>query len=438
MGTPTAIGTWLPPSPPIPKPVQKALIIKRRLEFFETLAGRYDGAFTVAAPIFGCCVVVADPELARQVFQAGPEVLGTLQPNHGRLLGSGSVFALDGAEHRRRRDLLSPFFHGKRLQTYEPIFAAETLREIAGWPDGRRFATLAPMRRITVNAVLRTVFGARPDQLDGLREIITTPLAFGAKLARLPIPSRGLGLLPGRLNPQGWLAERRRRYEAAVDDLIADARADPDRDDVLALMLRTPYADGALMTRKEIGDELLTMFAASQESVAATMAWVFERISRHPGLLDELAAEADAGGHALRRATVCEAQRTGVVSDFVGRRVHAPVFELGPWRIPRGTSVLVAIGAIHRNPAVFAEPDRFDPRRFLTDAPSAFEFLPYGGGSRRCPGSAFANLQMDTVLATVLEHFTIEPSTAPAEQPRSGGLNYAPADGGQITVRRRA
>lgn len=428
----------LPPAPTIPKPVQQALIIARRREFFEKMARRHGGAFTVSAPIFGESVIVADPELARQVFLAGPDVLGALQPNHGRLLGTGSVFALDGTEHRRRRDLLSPFFHGSRLHDYRPVFEQETRREIADWPERQRFATLPAMRRITVNAILRTVFGAQQDQLDELRRIIVTPLAFGAKLARLPLPSRGLGLLPGRLNPWGWLAEQRRRYEAAVDDLIAQARNDPSRTDVLALMLRTPYADGTLMTRKEIGDELLTMFAASQESVAATLAWVFEKISRHPALLAELTAEADAGGHTLRRAAIAEAQRIGVVSDFVGRHVHAPSFELGDWVILHGTSIMVAIAAIHHNPDVFPDPDRFDPQRFLTRSPSAFQWLPYGGGSRRCPGSAFANLQMDTVVKTVLGDFTIEPSTAPAERPRSGGLNYAPEHGGRITVRRRA
>lgn len=446
MATSAAVGkdaepVRLPPSPRIPKPVQKALIIKRRREFFASLARRYGGAFTVHAPVFGRSVIVADPQLARQVFLAGPDTLGALQPNHGRLLGSGSVFALDGAEHRRRRDLLSPFFHGKRLHTNEPIFVEETLRETAGWPDGQSFATLAPMQRITVNAILRTVFGAQPDQLDELRRIIVTPLAFGAKLARLPMPSRSSALLRGRFSPWGWLAEQRRRYEDAVDELIVRAQGDPDRTDrtdVLALMLRTPYSDGTMMSRQEIGDELLTMFAASQESVAATLAWVFEKISRRPALLADLVAEADAGGHTLCRASICEAQRTGVVSDFVGRNVRAPVFELGDWRIPHGMSIMVAIAAIHHNPDVFADPDRFDPQRFLTGSPSAFEWLPYGGGARRCPGSAFANLQMDVVVKTVLQHFTIEPSAAPAERPRSGGLNYAPQHGGRITVRRRA
>lgn len=433
MGTPAAVGSAaeqvrLPPGPAIPKALQAVLFVKRRREFFDRLAKRYGPAFTVQAPVFGPSVVVADPRLARQVFLAGPDTLGALQPNHGRLLGSGSVFALDGSEHRQRRDLLSPFFHGKRLHNYEPVFVEETLREIVDWPEGQRFATLTPMKRITVNAILRTVFGARETQLDDLRRIIATPLAVGAKLARLPMPSRGMG----RFSPWDWLAERRRRYEVAVDELIVQAKANPNRADVLALMLQTS------MSRKEIGDELLTMFAASQESTAATLAWVFERISRRPRLLAELGAEADAGRNTLRRATICEAQRTGVVSDFVGRHVRGPVFELDGWRIPHGTSVMVAIAAIHRNPYVFPDPDRFDPRRFLTGSPSAFEFLPYGGGVRRCPGSAFANLQMDTVVRTVLQRFTIEPNQATAERPRCGGLNYAPRHGGRIAVQRRA
>ncbi|HEU4362554.1 MAG TPA: cytochrome P450 [Mycobacterium sp.] len=423
----------------MPKKLQSALFIARRRESLEWWTRRYGGAFTVNASVFGRTVIVTDPQLARQVYLADPDALGNLQPNHSRLLGSGSVFALNGVEHRRRRDLLGPPLHGDRVRAFEPVFVEETLAEIAGWPGNGPVATLEPMMRIAVNSIMRAVFGVVGAELDAQRRLILAGVTLGSRLVRLPMPSRTYG----RHTPWGRLAAFRARYEAAVDALIARARADPDieqRTDMLAVMLRSRHGDdftGTVMTRKEIGDELLTLLAAGHENVGATLAWAFERISRHPQLLSELAAEADAGGDTLRRATIREVQRIRTVTDFAGRRVYAPTVPLGEWVLPRGCSVLVALRQIHRNPAVFPDPDRFDPRRYLDAGPSPFEWMPYGGGSRRCPGSAFANLEMDVVLRTVLQNFVIEPTDAPGENWHSRGVAFTPALGGLVGVRRR-
>ncbi|HEU4362552.1 MAG TPA: cytochrome P450 [Mycobacterium sp.] len=426
----------MPPGPSTPKAWQSIEFLTHRREFFDRLTRRYGPAFTIHAAVFGPTVIVTDPELARQVCLADPEELGRLQPNHSRMLGSGSVFALGGAEHRRRRNLLSPPLHGARVRAYEPIFVEETLAEIAGWPEREPFATLDPMLRIAVNSIMRAVFGVGGAELDELRGLLLAGMALGSRLARLPMPSRSYG----RFSPWGRLAAWRARYETIVDELIGRARSDPgfqQRTDLLAVMLRETYDDGTAMTRKEIGDELLTLLVAGHENVAVTLAWVFERISRHPALLTGLTAEADADAGMLRRATIAEVQRVRTVIDFMGRRVYAPSVTLGQWVIPRGCSVMVAIGQIHRSAEVFPDPERFDPQRYLDGNPSTFEWLPYGGGTRRCPGSAFANLEMDTVLRTVLQHFVVEPSTDAGEQRHSRGVAYAPKLGGRITVRRR-
>ena len=426
----------LPAGPRIPKALQGLAFAFARRWFMLGTARRYGDAFTLHVPVYGPMVVAASPQLAKQVFTANPEVLGNIQPNLSRLLGSGSVFALDNEEHRQRRRLLAPPFHGKSIKNFESIIEEETLREIADWPEGTAFATLPSTMRITLNAILRAVFGAEGAELDELRRILPPWVTLGSRMASLPKPSRTYG----RYSPWGRLVEYRRRYDAVVDKLIADERSDPNfehRADVLAMMLRSTYEDGSAMSRKDIGDELLTLLAAGHETTASTLGWAFERISRHPEILSALAAEADTDDNELRQATILEVQRNRTVIDAAGRHVHAPAFELGEWSIPQGHTIIVSIARLHADGELFPDPDRFDPHRFVGTKPPSFAWLAYGGGSRRCVGAAFANMEMDVVLRTVLRQFTIQTTDAPAEKFHSRGVAYTPKDGGKIVVHRR-
>jgi cytochrome P450 family 138 len=430
------VAAKLPPSPRIPKALQGAAFAISRRAIMHRMARRYGDGFVLNAPVFGRIVVVANPQLAKQVFTASPAVLGNIQPNLSRLLGSGSVFALDGEDHRQRRRLLAPPFHGQSIKNYESIIEEETLREIASWPEETTFPTLPSTMRITLNAILRAVFGAEGAELDELRRILPPWVTLGSRLATLPTPSRTYG----RYSPWGRIAAWRSRYDVILDKLIADERADPNfenRPDVLAMMLRSTYEDGSAMSRKDIGDELLTLLAAGHETTAATLAWAFERLSRHPEVLDGLVAEADGQGNELRQATILEVQRSRTVIDATGRHVYAPVFELGEWAIPQGYSIIVSISRLHADPQIFPEPDRFDPQRFIVAKPPSFAWIPFGGGARRCVGAVFANMEMGVVLRTVLRHFTIQTTTAPGEKYHSRGIAYTPKHGGKIVVGRR-
>ena len=287
---PAPLAVRLPPAARIPKAVQGAAFSISRRWIVRQMARRKGDVFMLNVPVYGPIVVVANPQLAKQIFTTSPEVLGNIRPNLSRLLGAGSVFALDGEEHRQRRRLLAPPFHGKSIKNYENIIEEETLREIADWPQQTSFATLPPMMRITL--ILRAVFGAEGAELDQLREILPPWVTLGSRLAVLPKPKRTYG----RYSPWGRLAEWRRRYDVILDKLIDAELADPDleaRTDVLALMLRSTYEDGSTMSRNDIGDELLTLLAAGHETTAATLGWAFERVSRHPEVLAKLAAEAD-------------------------------------------------------------------------------------------------------------------------------------------------
>ncbi len=426
----------LPPTVGIPKAVLGLAFSASRRWTMQQLAPRYGDVFTLNLPIWGRTVVVADPQLAKQVFTTSPEQLGNIQPNLSRLLGSGSVFALDGDDHRRRRRLLAPPFHGKSVKNFESIIEEETLRETEGWPECREFPTLPSMMRITLNAILRAVFGAGGTEFDELRRLIPPWVTLGSRLAALPKPARTYG----RYSPWGRLADRRRKYDLVIDKLIEAERADPnfeDRTDILALMLRSTYEDGSAMSRKDIGDELLTLLAAGHETTAATLGWAFERLSRHPDVLAQLAEEADTDNNELRQAVILEVQRNRTVIDFAGRRVYVPAYQLGEWVIPQGYSIVVAISQIHDDPDVFPDPERFDPARYLGTKPPTFAWIPFGGGTRRCVGAAFANMEMDVVLRTVLRHFVIETADTPGEKWHGRGVAFTPKRGGRIVVHRR-
>ena len=263
-----------------------------------------------------------------------PDELGNVQPNLSRVFGPGSVFALDGDEHRTRRKLLTPPFHGKASRTTRRSSRRRRCREMASWPDGRQFETLEPMMRITLNIILRAIFGADGAELDRLREVIPPWVTLGSRLVVLP----GTGPRPRAAEPVATAA--RLPADLRVGDRHPDRpgqgrRHFDERTDVLSLFLRSAYEDGSTMSPSEIGDELLTLLAAGHETTASTLAWAFERISRHPAVLAELEAEARdrrqrvPPGHHPRGAAV--AHRDRLLPDGTSGRRWC---RLGQWRDP--------------------------------------------------------------------------------------------------------
>ncbi|RIT05896.1 cytochrome P450 [Mycobacteroides abscessus] len=424
-----------PPLVTLPKLAQGIAFVASRRWTTSRLAKKYGKVYTINIPKFGYTVVVADPDLTREVFTTSTEILGNIQPNLSQQLGPGSVFALERNEHRHRRKLLAPKFHGKAMVQYEQIIEEETLRECATWPEGQQFETMEPMMRITLNAILRAVFGADGAELDLLRRLIPPWVVLASLTTRIPQPKRNYG----RFSPWGRLKTYRAHYDAVIGSLIEKALAAPDfedRTDILALLLRSTYDDGTTMSRSDVSDELLTLLAAGHETTATTLAWAFERITRHPEVLSRLAEEAQGDSNEYRQATILEVQRSRPVIDFAGRHVLAPHVDIGPYRIPQGHSVVVSINLMHDDPVAFPCPERFDPERFMGAKPGN-SWVPYGGGTRRCVGAAFAYMEMDIVLRTVLRHFTIETTTAPDEKWHSRGVASCPKNNGRVTVRRR-
>jgi cytochrome P450 family 138 len=425
-----------PPPVRAPKLLQGAGFAFLRRRTMRTWIKRHGHIYEINVPIFGRSVVVSEPTLVRSVCTASPEQLINVQPNLGNLFGPGSVFGFDGSRHRDRRRLLAPAFHGTSLKNYEQVIEDETLRESANWPENKEFRILEPMTRITLNVILRAVLGADESERDEVRqlsEIVPPWMALGSLVAFVPAPP----FRTGRRSPWGKLEASREAFDRIVLTLIAHAATDPglgDRADIMALLVRNGIPP------PDICDELLALIGAGHESTASALGWAFERLRRHPDVLAELVREVDAGGSDFRRATIMESLRSRTVVDVIGRRVGAPNFDLGDWRIPHNRTVLVRIADLHDNPEIFPCPERFDPHRLCGATgtrPTAPAWLAFGGGARRCLGAEFAMTEMDIVLRTVLQNFRIQTDAAADEKSHFRGIAHTPKLGGRVMVNRR-
>jgi cytochrome P450 family 138 len=420
----------LPDGPTGPRLLQAIPFALNRNRAVHRARERYGSAFSVSTLNMGRMVVLSDPAEVKQLFLLSPDDADTPDVNLGSVLGPGSLFAITGEEHKKQRKLLTPPFHGRRLRAYENLIEQAAEREMASWPQGRPFPVMPSTMRITLNAILQTVFGADGAELDELRTLLPKMVRLGSILAVLPISRR----LLGERGPWARFRRYRGQYDAVVNRLIDQARPQLDaREDVLAMLLQSHYDDGTEMSRAQVADQLLTLLSAGHETTATTLAWTVERIRRHPALLARL----EAGDAALREATLIEVQRTRPVVEMTSRQVRAESVEIGRWRIPRGTVVTASISLLHDTDELFPDACTFDPDRFVGARPDTYGWIPFGGGVRRCIGAAFAAMEMNVVLRTMLRDFTLEPTSAPAEKPHNRGIAIAPAKGGLAVVRRR-
>lgn len=356
-------------------------------------------------------VITGDPAHTRQVFSAQPETFAAYFETIGPLLGPKSLIVASGQRHRDTRKLLSPPFHGARMRTYGETIAAITRRHAARWIEGQTFAMLDTTMAISLDVIIETMFGIRgDDQVRAFRRALRTLVkSFKAYWVVFPALRRHLG----GFGPWDRFVAARRQVEQMLLAQIASRRAAPDdRADILGMLLALRYDDGSPLPDDELIDNLFNLLIAGHETTGATLAWTFFHLGQHPSAFARLDAELDAAGDdvdTLERLpfleAVChETLRLCPVTLLVARRLVRPL-ELGSHTLPPGTGVGVAPALLHAREDTFPRPHEFIPERFLGKTYSAFEYVPFGGGSRRCIGAAFSLFEMKIVLATLLrEH----------------------------------
>ena len=391
--------------------------------------------------MFGDLNYVADPAMIREIFSGDPSRFhageGNAEPL-GPVLGDYSLLTLDGDEHMKQRKVLLPPFHGERIGRYVETMRGAAEREVATWPVGEAFPLRPAMQRVTLEVILRAVFGVNDDErrarfsdANARVDMASIPILFA------PVLRRDLG----RWSP--W--RRFLRARAVADGLIYEEihrrRDEPDleaRDDVLSLLLQARHEDGSPMSDVELRDELMTIVGAGHETTATALCWAIELLGRNPRVerrLREELASGD-GGEAYLDAVMKETLRLRpVVVDVVRKLLRDE--EIGGQRIPAGTWLVPAIAVVHQRPDVYPDPHEFRPERFLEGQPEPHTWIPFGGGIRRCIGASFAQTEIKVVLRTLLERSRLRPASRRPEVPRVRHVTIVPSRGARVVMEER-
>ena len=424
----------------MPRVLQTVAWWSRPIAFQERCRARYGKRFTVRLLGQSPFVVLTDPEEIKQIFQAPADVL---HPGEGAyvlepVVGRHSVILLDEEPHMEQRKLLLPAFHGDGMQRLSGLMAELAEQEIASWPRGEAVALHPRLQRLTLEIILRAVFGLRQGaRLDRLRDRLTKILSFGeSPLSLIPQAQR---LLAGR-GPMAQLERTRAQTDELIFALIEERRHDEATgDDVLALLLQARHEDGSPMSEQEVRDELMTALVAGHETTASQLAWAVDRLSREPAVQRRLHDElADADDEAYLTATIQEILRhRPVLPNPEPRLVKKPV-EIGGFTYQPGAVLFAGAYLVQHDPDIYADPYAFRPERFLGSKPGTYTWIPFGGGRRRCIGAAFAELEMKLVLRALLERCDLAPASEKPAVSRRRGITLSPSTAGTAILRDRA
>jgi cytochrome P450 len=417
---------------------------KRPAASLERLRQRYGTRITVRLPFQPPFVILSDPEEIKELFKAPPDVL---HPGEGArvlepLIGRNSVILLDEGAHLEQRRLLLPAFHGERMQSLAGLMAELTERELDSWPLDAPVALHPRLQRLTLEIILRAVFGLESGRrLDDLRDALTGVLAFSENpLSVLPALQRLAG---GWFPPLRRFIEQTGHADRLMFDLIEERRAEGDegREDILSMLLQARHEDGSPMSPQELRDELMTALVAGHETTASQLAWGFERLAHDGRVVKRLSDEIDGGTEdEYLTATIHEILRLKPVLPNAEPRLTKCAVRIGDFEYPAGVALLASAFLVHHDPAIYPEPYAFSPERFLGVSPGTYTWLPFGGGRRRCLGASFALQEMKIVVRAVLRRFSLSAPSSRPEQTGRRSITFSPA--GRATVilyeRRRA
>lgn len=418
-------------------------------------AQRYGDCFTLRLPNNPPIVFFSDPEAIKEIFTSDPEKMpaGESRAILRPVVGQHSLLLLDGARHRQQRKLMMPPFHGDRMHAYGEVMRSVTDHIIDRWPSGRPFPLQPEMQAITLDVILRTVFGVEEDvQLVQLRNRLTEFLTLSTSPLRLALSQfpRLQFLFRSITNP-----ERMQKLLQEVDELlyaqIAQRRAatHAGHDDVLSMLIEAQDETGQQMSDVELRDELITLLLAGHETTATSLSWAFHWILQRADVQEKLHRELRQAGEIGKipvrsiakleylDAVIKETQRMLPIIPLVPRVLHEPM-RLGGQDLPAGVVVAPCTYLTHHRPDLWINPDHFDPDRFLGKRLSPYEFFPFGGGIRFCLGAAFAIYEMKIVLAQVLSRVTLKPAPGQSVRVVRRGVTFAPSKGMPVVLERLA
>jgi len=426
----------LPPGPRLPRPAQTLGWVTRPGPFLARARRRYGDTFSVKIAQEGNWVMLTDPDDVQQVFTGDPRLLhaGAANVILLPLLGHHSVLLLDGERHMAQRKLLLPPFHGKRMRGYEDLMKGVAQQELERWPRGEPFPLWPRMQAVTLEVIIRAVFGVRgEDRLERMRTRLREALEITTDM-RSFLAVAALG--PQRVSRMRFFQRELDPVNEVLLDEIRDRRGSGDldqRDDILSMLLTASHEDGSPMSDQELRDELMTLLVAGHETTATALAWAMERLVRHPDMLRRLAEEAEAGEDEYADAVVKETLRLRPVIPLVVRELQEPM-EFGGHLLPAGARVTPCILLMHRREDIYPEANRFRPERFLEQPAGTYTWIPFGGGVRRCLGASFAMFEMKTVLQAVATQLSLSPARPEAERIRRRAITLTPSAGAQVVA----
>jgi cytochrome P450 len=426
----------LPPGPRLPKALQTLAFWTRYIPFLERCRARYGRRFTMRTLSAPPLVHLSDPNDVKELFRAAPDAL---HPGQGArilepVVGTNSVILLDEDAHLSQRKLMLPAFHGDKMEQLTGLMEEVTERELRRWPRGHEAPLHPRLQALTLEVILRAVFGLDPGpRLDALRYRLTALLEIGTSPA---------SMLPFLRHGPLWRRFLRLRAEtdALLLELIDERRREgSDRDDVLSLLLGARHEDGSPMSDDELRDELMTLLVAGHETTASELAWAFERLVRSPRVLERLTREVDDGeDDAYLTATVHEVLRRRPVLPNAAPRLTMRAVTIGGWEYPPGVCLMANAYLIHHDPAIYPDPYAFRPERFVEQTPGTYTWIPFGGGRRRCLGASFALLEMKIVLRAVLRDSSLTEAGDGTERSRRRMITLSPRAGARTALRERS
>lgn len=440
----------LPNGPQAPKLVQMLRWVTSPMAFMEACAKRYGDIFTLrlSVPV----VFVSNPQALQQILTSDTkqfESPGDINKMFEPLLGRHSVITLSGEAHQRQRQLLLPPFHGERMRTYGQVIADVTKQVSSQWQIGKPFCVRSAMQTLTMRVVMQAVFGLHEGKrAQELEELLGIMMDAGGSspLRALMLYFSFLQQDLGPLSLWGTFLRRREKADKLIYEEIRERREQPEgvSTDILSLLMTARDEAGQRMTDQELRDELMTLLTAGHETTATALTWALYWIHKIPSVREKLRQELDSLGDDLDYNTIlklpylnavcCETLRIYPVGMLTFPRVVKTPVSLCGWELESGTVVMGSIYLNHQREDLYPEPKQFQPERFLSRQFSPSEYLPFGGGARRCIGMAFALFEMKVAIATILSGRKLALVGDREVRPRRRGLVTGPGRSIEMVV----